>query len=78
LENGLYSIPRGDAYSIEKTDTWISECAAFGWQGDKLGGVGEHDDTVMAWWLAEIALQKVMKKPGRRAGVPMAGASRAA
>ena len=76
LENKRYHIPRGDNRSVELTDTWISECSAFGWQGDKLGGVGEHDDTVMAWWFAELALSRVTDRPRRGAGIIATGASR--
>lgn len=76
LENKMIAIPRGDERSISITDTWMSECQAFGWVEDKLGGVGEHDDTVMGWWFEEIALARVIRKPGRRAGLIAAGASR--
>jgi hypothetical protein len=53
LQNQKYCIPRGDQNSIDITDSWISECEAFGWKDDKLHGVGEFDDQVMAWWMAE-------------------------
>lgn len=36
-----------------------NELSAFGWQDGKLGGVGEHDDTVMAFWLLERAIRIV-------------------
>jgi hypothetical protein len=29
---------------------FLSEVENFGWSGDKLEGVGEHDDMVIAWW----------------------------
>jgi hypothetical protein len=76
LEQGKYRIPRGDPISRNKTDTWISECSAFGWQDDKLGGVGEHDDTVMAWWFCELALSRLMEKRRRSGAVIALGASR--
>lgn len=76
LEQGKYKIPRGDANSRSKTDTWISECEAFGWQGGKLGGVGEHDDTVMAWWFAEIALARLTTKRTRSGSVIALGGRR--
>lgn len=76
LENKMIAIPRGDEHSIKMTDTWISEMAAFGWSNDKLGGVGEHDDTVMALYFTEIGLARVIRKPSRRAGLIAAGASR--
>lgn len=52
LENEKYVIPRGDAYSIKQTDIWLEEATAFGFVDGKLQGAGEHDDTVMAWWMA--------------------------
>lgn len=55
LENKKVIIPRGDAYSIETTDTWMEECQAFGFVDGKLEGIGAHDDTVMAWWMAAEA-----------------------
>jgi hypothetical protein len=36
-----------------------NELSAFGWQDGKLGGVGEHDDTVTSWWLLERAIRIV-------------------
>ncbi len=57
LENEKLVIPRneGDAYTIERTDIWMGEASQFGFVDGKLQGIGEHDDTVMAWWLAEEA-----------------------
>jgi hypothetical protein len=55
LENGKVSIPRGDALSRRLTDIWIDEAIAFGFLDGKLQGAGEHDDTIMAWWLATEA-----------------------
>ena len=55
LENGKLRFARGDARSVELTDTIISELKAFGWLDGKLQGIGSHDDTVMALWLAERA-----------------------
>ena len=59
LENGLYRIPRGNDNSIIATDTWMGEALSFGWENDKLEGVGEHDDTIIAWWKAEIGIKKL-------------------
>lgn len=57
LENGKYRIPRGDAHSVEVTNTWIEEMQSFTMLEDgKLKGVGSHDDTVMACWIAERAI----------------------
>lgn len=55
LENEKLRIPRGDAYSIEMTDIWMGEMQSFGFVDGKLQGVGSHDDTVMAFWMAEEA-----------------------
>jgi len=55
LENGKLTIPRGDAISRQVTDVWIGECVSFGFLDGKLQGAGEHDDTVMGWWLASEA-----------------------
>jgi hypothetical protein len=55
LENGKVIIPRGDEYSVRTTNTWIEEATQFGFIDGKLQGIGEHDDTVMAWWFASEA-----------------------
>jgi len=55
LENRKLVIPRGDEYSIVQTDIWIQESRQFGYIDGKLQGVGSHDDTVMAWWIATEA-----------------------
>jgi hypothetical protein len=57
LENEKVVIPRGDEYSVEQTNTWISECTQIGFVDGKIQGIGAHDDTVMAWWLAEEAVK---------------------
>jgi hypothetical protein len=58
LERGLYVVPYASGVTREMVDIWLAECMAYGWVNDKLQGVGEHDDTVMAWWLAELGLKK--------------------
>lgn len=55
LENRKLVIPRGDEYSIVMTDIWMQEARQFGYIDGKLQGVGSHDDTVMAWWIATEA-----------------------
>lgn len=55
LENGKLIIPRGDEYSVKQTNAWMTECQQFGFIDGKLQGIGEHDDTVMAWWFSEEA-----------------------
>ena len=59
LSRKLYKIPRGDLHSREITDIWMGEALSFGWENDKLEGVGEHDDTIIAWWKAEIGIKKL-------------------
>jgi hypothetical protein len=44
-----------DGYTREAVGIWEAECSAFGFVDGKLQGAGEHDDTVMAWWMAEEA-----------------------
>lgn len=58
LENGKFRIPRGDARSIEVTDSWIEEMKHFTWLEGKLQGVGSHDDQVMACWIADQAVRR--------------------
>lgn len=58
LENEKVVIPYGDEYSRAQTDAWVSEATQFGFIDGKLQGIGSHDDTVMAWWLAEEAARK--------------------
>jgi hypothetical protein len=58
LENKRYVIPYAHGTTREMIDIWLAECMAYGWVNDKLQGVGEHDDTVIAWWLSELGLRK--------------------
>lgn len=57
LENGKLRIPRGDKHSVETTDIWINEMKCFTWLDGKMQGVGSHDDTVMAFWIADQAVR---------------------
>ena len=59
LRNQLWVMPTGDERSSEFARIWASEMNAFGWVNDKLTGVGEHDDTVMAFWLLDRACRIV-------------------
>jgi len=58
LEQLKYVIPYAPGLTREMVDIWLAECMAFGWVNDKLQGVGEHDDTVISWWLSELGLRK--------------------
>jgi hypothetical protein len=66
LRQELWTIPDGaerktgrviDPAAHEYASIWQAEMNAFGWVNDKLEGVGEHDDTVMAFWLLERAIR---------------------
>lgn len=57
LENRKWRIPRGDARSIELTDTWMGELQAMSWQDGKVVSVGTHDDMAMATWMADTAVR---------------------
>lgn len=51
LSNRKWRFPYAPgSYHREETDNFLMEAEAFGWNNDKLEGVGEHDDTVMTWW----------------------------
>jgi len=45
---------------------FLGECEAFGWEDDKLQGVGEHDDMVMSWWHCDWGLEKMRAAPTRK------------
>ena len=57
LEHRKWRIPRGDQRSIELTDIWIGEMGAMGWIDGKVQSVGQHDDLVMACWMADTAIR---------------------
>lgn len=57
LENRKWRIPRGDERSIEITDVWMGELQGMSWQDGKVVTVGNHDDLVMACWMADAAVR---------------------
>jgi hypothetical protein len=61
LKAGLWdeSLPTGDDESNAFATIFRTECAAITWKDGKPQGVGEHDDTVHAWWFADIAARWV-------------------
>lgn len=59
MQNNLWDWPTGDDESKTLIKTLQSEAKAFGWKDGKLQGVGEHDDTVMAFWFTEKACRTV-------------------
>lgn len=50
LENRKWEFPAAAGPHREELDNFLAEAEAFGWVDGKLQGVGEHDDTVMAFW----------------------------
>jgi len=50
LSNQQWEFPAAPGYHREELDNFLAEMEAFGWVDGKLQGVGEHDDTVMAFW----------------------------
>jgi len=57
VERGRWdgSLPCGDPESAAYAKILRTEAAAIGWRDRKLQGLGEHDDTIMSWWLADRA-----------------------
>ncbi len=59
FDNGKIKIPRGDERSIRLTQPLIDQLMSFGFTDGKVMGVGDHDDCVMAMWMAiEASLAK--------------------
>lgn len=59
LQAGSWVMPSGDAEALRFARTWQTELSAFGVRDGRLAGVGEHDDTVIASWLIELAIRQV-------------------
>lgn len=61
LEQKKWEIPyqRG-SYHHEHAEAFLAELEAFGWVDGKLEGVGEHDDTVMAWYHLAWGLDRLV------------------
>lgn len=57
FENSKFMIPRKTERDRRLMDILINELKCFTWVGGKLQGVGAHDDTVMALWIAYEATQ---------------------
>lgn len=58
LEQKKWRIPYGDRVSIEKAKIWVSEMNFMSFINGKVQSVGQHDDTVMAGWLADQAVRR--------------------
>ena len=54
LENRKWRIPRGDERSIELTDRWMGELQCISFEDGRIVSAGEHDDLVMAMWMADV------------------------
>lgn len=64
LENQQWEFPyQPGSHHHENMRVFLSECEAFGWNDGKLEGVGEHDDTVMAWWHCQWGLGRLVQPP---------------
>jgi hypothetical protein len=56
FDAGSWIIPSSDAASLRLARQLQAELGAFGYRDGRLGGVGEHDDMVIAAWLVELAI----------------------
>ena len=71
MEREVWEIPfQEGTYHHEEAEVFLSELESFGWNDDKLEGVGEHDDTVMAWWHNSWGLDQLI---GQRGSISVAG-----
>lgn len=62
IERDVWEIPYQEGtYHFEEVENFLSELEAFGWNDDKLEGVGEHDDTVMSWWHTSWGLDELVR-----------------
>ena len=59
FENKKFQIPRRTERDRRLTDIVLGELKCFTWVNGKLQGVGSHDDTVMAMYIANEACQSV-------------------
>jgi len=59
LQNGLWTWASKGTREKDFADTLQLELGAFGWKDGKIGGVGEHDDTVMALWFVERGIRMI-------------------
>ena len=69
FDRQVYQIPwRQGSLRHDLARTLVSEFEAFGWEDDKLQGVGEHDDMVMAFYHMDYGLEmlKGIDRPVRK------------
>lgn len=61
IEQGKWHVPRlAGSRHQEHVDAFLGECEAFSVVDGRLESVGEHDDTVMAWWHAEYGVRRLL------------------
>ena len=58
MQQGRIRLPTGDIASREATDVICRELQGMSWDGDKIQGVGVHDDCVMSMWIASTYLDR--------------------
>lgn len=57
FENRKLRLPRGDEHSIKMTDLLADEFGSFTFLNGRVQSVGEHDDTVLSYWIAQQAIK---------------------
>lgn len=63
FENRKWEFPyKEGAYHHEEVEVFLKELEAFGWVDGRLQGIGEHDDTVMAFWHLNWGIDKLMRE----------------
>jgi hypothetical protein len=61
FENRKWEFPyKEGGYGFAEVEVFLKEMEAFGWVDGKLQGIGEHDDTVMAFWHLNWGIDKLM------------------
>lgn len=65
LSNRKWEIPWvPGSYHHDEVSNMLDEFAAFGWNDGRLEGIGEHDDTVMCFWHASWAIDRLTRFVG--------------
>ena len=65
FEAGRWVVPSGDAHSLRMARVFQAELGAFGYRDGRPAGAGEHDDTVIAAWLVEMAIRSLEEEARR-------------
>jgi len=61
LVGRTWVMPSGDATSRTLARIWQAELGAIGWRDGRVVNSGEHDDTLIASWLLEAAVQAILR-----------------